>query len=296
MIRIRLKIFICLCLNCTILTTLQGQQDFRSQRTKFTLFNIGFNGLASGLGAVINKADDQPTGKAFLRGLSRGALGGAVIDLGMRSTNLIATEQKLWLSWPSRILTAAGSSMTLNASLNQSLFENLHINLWIVRLDYQPKNNHLRARLFTSALYGALFVARDGRLDLGKSLETGVIYFNGDTFRTLNGEAPAVGGVTSIGISNTFRGQGFYSVFAHELVHLAQFERFTWFNAYADKLDKRLKNKHSWYKKLSRYLYFDLNGPAFWLAAKAEGGKTHNCRFLEQEAENYGSGYFYGCN
>lgn len=296
MSRIGSKILLFLCISCAIVTAISAQQDFRNQRTKFTVLNIGFNGLASGLGAVINKEEDERLGKVFLRGLSRGALGGAVIDLGMNTTNLIATEQRLWLTWPSRLLTATGSSMTLNASLNQPVFENLHFNLWLVRFDYQPKKKKLKARIFTSGLYGALFVARDGHLNLGKSLETGIIYFEGDTFRTLSDQGGAVGAVTSIGMGNGFTGQSFYDAYAHELVHLAQFERFVWFNGYTQKLDGRLKVKYNWYMKLSHYIYFDLNGPAFWLAANAQAGKLHNCRFLEQEAENYGAKRFYGCN
>lgn len=101
MLRNSLKLLICICLSCSISNSTLAQ-SFSSQRVKFSLFNIGFNGLASGLGAVLNKEDGQKTGKVFIRGLSRGALGGAVIDLGMSSTNLIATKQKLWLAWPSR--------------------------------------------------------------------------------------------------------------------------------------------------------------------------------------------------
>lgn len=186
--------------------------------------------------------------------------------------------------------------MTLNASLNQPLFENLHFNLWFIRFDYQLKAKQLKTRLFTSALYGALFVGRDGKLNLSKPLQTGVIFFSGDNFRTLSDLGSGVGGVPSIGLSNSFAGNAFYEAFAHEFTHLAQYERMVWFNAYTGKLDLKLKNRHIWYQKLSRYVYCDLNGPAFWLAIKAETGKAHNCRFLEQEAENYGAARFYGCD
>lgn len=40
-------------------------QSFENQCAKFTAFNVGFIGLASRLGAIINKSDEEKSGAVF---------------------------------------------------------------------------------------------------------------------------------------------------------------------------------------------------------------------------------------
>ena len=281
---------------CVVIYSQSGySQSFQNQRTKLTLLNIGFNGIASGVGSLINKQGWQTSGQAFWRGFKRGAVGGAVIDLGIRSTRLIATQQQLWLAWPARIISSTGNAIVYNASLNQGWLDELSFNFLAFRLDYHMKTKQFRTRLFPSSLYGIIRTGGNGRFDLGRTLETGVIYIEGDTFGTLGGEGIATGQVSTIGMGRSIPDDNFYDIYAHELVHIMQYERFNWFNAYLNKTDMKLKEQYKWYKELSRYIYFDLNGPAIFIAYSAERNRPHNCRLFEQEATNYGEARYYGC-
>ena len=87
----------------------------------------------------------------------------------------------------------------------------------------------------------------------------------------------------------------FYYVYAHETAHILQFDRKVGGNALLLRPSNRLKEKSKLYNTLSRYIYFDLNGPLFWLGYRLEG-TVHQCNFFEQEAEHYSARRAYKCN
>lgn len=270
-------------------------QDFREQRVQMLLFNVGFNGLIGGVGAGINKKEDQTFGQAFRKGLLGGALGGAVSHTGLSLTHQIRKKQNISYAWPARLVNSFGASIVQNAADNRKLLERLHFNLFIARLEYLPHDRIFTARLFTSSIYGIIVTGKNARINFGKSLQSGVIYFESEQdFNTSIGVGRATGQVSSVGMRTDLARDDHFNVFSHEMAHILQYDRKVGGNALLLKFDQKIKDKNSTYKKLSKYLYFDLNGPIFYLAYKSQGS-IHNCNFFEQEAEHFSGRRYYGC-
>ncbi|SMG42037.1 hypothetical protein SAMN05661096_02855 [Marivirga sericea] len=278
-------------------TTVQSQsKEFRNQRAQLAAFNIGFNGLIGGVGGLINNNGKKSGFQAFTKGFYQGAIGGAVSHVGLSLTHQVQKQRNISYAWPARLVNAVGSSIIQNAAEGQRMFERMHLNLYITRLEYYPYENKFRGRLFTSSIYGILVVGKNAKLDLKRSLQTGIFYFESNqNFTSSIGTGGATGQVSSIGMSSDFSDDTFYSIYAHEVAHILQFDRMVGANALLYSFDQNLKSKNTIYKKLSKYIYFDLNGPIFFLAYRG-AGPTHNCNFFEQEAENYSNRVAYKCN
>jgi hypothetical protein len=260
--------------------------NFKSQRTKMALFNVGVNGLFGGIGSLINKKAGEANFKTFINGFYKGAIGGAISHVGLSMSHLIESEQNISYAWPARFVNAMGSSIVQNAAENNRMFERLHFNLYISRLEYFPYQKRFNARLFTSSLYGIAVVGSGNRFDLSTSLKSGILFFESDErLESSLGSGRATGQVSSIGMRSDIKGDLFYNVFAEELAHIQQYDRKVGGNAFAVKLDAKWKRKSKFYNKVSKYIYFDLNGPLFFISyAMQDAGK---CNFFEQEAVNY---------
>lgn len=270
-------------------------QDFRSQRNKFLAFNVGFNGLVGGVGAIINKNENQTGGRAFLNGFYKGAIGGTVSHIGFSLTHQILVRENISYAWPSRIVNSIGASFVQNAAENRDLLDRIHFNLYVTRLEYFPRERNFKARIFSSSIYGIIVTGRNATLNISKSLQSGVLYFeSSEYFRSSLVQGRATGQVSSIGMGTDMFPAEYYDIFAHELAHILQFDRKIGGNAFISRADQKWKEKHQWYKQVSRFLYFDLNGPIFYAAYHFQNS-THNCNFFEQEAENYSSKRYYGC-
>lgn len=175
------------------------------------------------------------------------------------------------------------------------MFERLHFNLYLTRLEYFPYHEKFKARLFTSSIYGIAVVGKGARFDLGKTLQSGIIYFESDgRFSSSIGSGRATGQVSSIGMSSNITGAEFYDTFAEEVAHVMQYDRKVGGNAMVHRLDDQWKNSSPFYKELSRFIYFDLNGPVFWLEYTLENRSS--CNFFEQEAVNYANRRMVECN
>lgn len=267
-------------------SSLTQENSFRSDRTKFALVNIGLNGLFGGIGSLINKKDTKSTFNTFTNGFYKGAIGGAVTHVGLSMSHLIETQQNIAYAWPARFVNAMGSSMVQNAADGNRLFERLHFNLFITRLEYHPYQKKFNARLFTSSFYGIAIVGKGNRFDLGKTLKSGVLYFESDgRFKSSIGSGRATGQVSSVGMRSDIIGDSFYSTFAEEISHIQQYDRKVVGNSFVNKWDTKWKKNSKLYNKLSKYVYFDLNGPLFWIAYKLEN--SGKCNYFEQEAVNY---------
>ncbi|WP_146106967.1 hypothetical protein [Polaribacter porphyrae] len=269
--------------------------NFKSDRTKFAAINVGLNGLFGGVGSLINKKDNKTNFKTFLNGFYKGAIGGAVTHIGLSMSHLIDSQKNIAYAWPARFVNSMGSSIIQNAADGDRMFERLHFNLFISRLEYYPYQKKFSARLFTSSLYGIAVVGSGNRFDLGKSLKSGVLFFESDgRFENSLGSGRATGQVSSVGMRSDITGDAFYDIFAEEIAHIQQYDRKVVGNSFVSKLDSKWKNNSRFYKKMSKYIYFDLNGPLFWMAYKiADSGK---CNYFEQEAVNYSNRRINPCN
>tara|TARA_R110002126_G_scaffold157104_1_gene304604 strand:+ start:32526 stop:33416 length:891 start_codon:yes stop_codon:yes gene_type:complete len=281
------KSLILLLLLLCITVNINAQEDnFKSDRTKFAFINIGLNGLFGGIGSLINKKDNTSNFKTFTMGFYKGAVGGAVSHIGLSMSHLIETEKNIAYAWPARFVNAMGSSIVQNAADGNRMFERLHFNLFVARLEYHPYLKKFNVRLFTSSLYGIAVVGSGNKFDLGKSLKSGILYFESDgKFASSIGSGSGTGQVSSIGMP-IYRNEEFsYRLYAEEVAHIQQYDRKVVGNSFVLKLDEKWKKNSKFYNNLSKYIYFDLNGPIFWVSYKiANSGK---CNYFEQEAVNY---------
>ena len=280
-------------------TVAEGQsQEFRNQRAQLAAFNIGFNGLIGGVGGLLNNKGRSTPGRAFGKGFYQAAIGGAISHVGLSLTHQIQTQQNISLAWPARMVNSFGASIIQNAAEGRKMLERLHFNLFVTRLEYYPYQKRFVGRLFTSSIYGMLVVGKNARFDLGKSLQTGILYFESNQNFALPGlgvSGIATGQVSSIGMSSNLTGAGFYNVYAEEVAHILQYDRKVGGNAFLFGVHNQLSDKSKSYNFISRFVYFDLNGPLFWLGYRI-AGSTHNCNFFEQEAVNYSYKRAYRCN
>lgn len=269
-----------------ILRSNAQQNNFKKDRTKFTVINIGLNGLFGGIGSLINKKDNKTNFKTFANGFYKGAIGGAISHIGLSMSHLIETEKNIAYAWPARFVNSMGNSIVQNAAEGNRMFERLHFNLFLARLEYYPYKKKFNARLFTSSLYGIAIVGSGNKFDLGKSLKSGILYFESeDRFGSSLGSGRGTGQVSSIGMPAYVNEEFSYRLYAEEVAHIQQYDRKVVGNAFVAKFDTKWKNNSKTYKKLSKYIYFDLNGPLFWLAYKIEN--STKCNYFEQEAVNY---------
>ena len=277
---------------CLILLLLFGfsvagyAQSYQSQRLEFAAYNVGFNALAAGVGAAINKKPDQTPGNAFLKGLGKGALGSLLIHQAKASVyQIIKQEQYVW-AWPAKITNTLGSSIVQHAAANRGMFDRLHLNLWFVRADYSLKDKQFLLRLVPSQVYGALYIKRYGDLNFSKSLQTGLHYYDTPLHQLLNGEAYGYATATSIAVGTPAYGDHYYyNVVAHEVMHTLQYESAVGLNPYLDRIDKPLKDRYSFYKTLSCYVYLDLNYLASSpLRTIGYRSSCHLGSFMENEA------------
>lgn len=269
--------------------------EFKNQRAQLAVFNIGLNGLIGGIGSMLNQKDEEASFQTFAKGFYKGAIGGGISHIGLSMAHQIDKQKSMGLAWPARMVNALGSSVVQNAAEDQRMFERLNFNLYLTRFEYFPYRKKLKVRLFTSSLYGIAVVGKGAKFDLGKTLKSGILFFESDgRFSSSLGSGRATGQVSSIGMRSDLEGAEFYGTFAEEVAHIMQYDRKVGGNVLAYKFDQGLKSSSTFYKSLSRYLYFDLNGPIFFLSYQFEN--STQCNFFEQEAVNYANRRLDNCN
>ena len=263
-----------------------NSQNYKNQRLKYAVFNIGLNALVGGTGALVNKRQNEKALNVFFKGFRHGALGGTFTYLGKDLTYQIANKQNLNYAWFAKMSNSIGASITQNASNNLPFWEQWHFNLGFFRFDYNAKQKAFQARIQTSTLVGFAMLSSQGKFNLKNSIAMGTFIFENDgPVSALRVPASGYGITTSIAYSN--RVIDFYDLMAHEMMHIIQYESFVHVNPYFTKLDKNLKSKSSLYNNLSKYIYFDWNGPTLYGLYQLQINNEWICRHLEREAENF---------
>jgi len=280
------KLFILLVLFCS--TSIGEAQSFEDQKRKFAFVNIGLNGIASGIGAVINKNEGQNSIKVFFKGFSQGCLGGSFQVLGKESSHLISSRQNLSYAWISRITNSVGNSIVLNASNNVNFWESWHFNLYFLRLNYDLKSKQFDAKVFPSFLVGAITSGYQAKLNLTKTLQIGIMVYERDGLVSLYGsQTNGLGVVSSIAVNRNVQGQTYFNLMAHETMHILQYDNLVWLNSYSNKLDKKLRLNNELYEKLSKYIYLDFNGLTLYGLYLSQKNRPWECRYIEREADFY---------
>ena len=196
---------ILLILSFALMTNLNAQ-DFNKQRRKFAFTNIGINGIVGGFGALVNKRKGEKKIKVFLKGFGQGCLGGTVQILGKELTYQIYAKEKLSYAWAARITNSIGNSITQNAASNINFWERWHFNMGILRFDYQIKDKNFKVRLFPSSIFGTIVTANQGKLNLKKTLQTGIMIYE------RNGFEGGIGMVSSIVIPKDVNDERYYEI------------------------------------------------------------------------------------
>jgi len=272
----------------TLITNLNAQ-DFNKQRREFAFTNIGINGFVGGLGALVNKRKGEKKFKVFLKGFGQGCLGGTFQILGKELTYQISSKEKLSYVWASRITNSIGNSITQNAASNINFWERWHFNMGILRFDYEIKDKNFKVRLFPSSIFGTIVTANQGKLNLKKTLQTGIMIYEREGFSSVFGNQTAgLGLVSSIILPRNLAPRKlFYELLAHETMHILQYDNMVLINPFLNKKDYKLKEKSKLYKKASKFIYFDFNGFALLGLYTTQINKPWECRYIEREADHY---------
>ena len=271
-------------------------QPYRAQRADFAVYNTGVGALAGGVGAWVNKEKEQKWHRVFFKGMAQGLLGGYLMHQGKNLTYQIYAREQYAYAWPAHLVHAAGASILQNAASNRNFWEHWHINLWLLRLDYDLPDRRFQARVFPSGIYGVLDLRKEGRFNLTKSLKTGFIFLDAEGI-DYKGFASAT--TMTVGVNSAVYPGYLYRVGAHEVMHLLQYEGFVYINPLFNKVDAKWKENSDWYKAISRFIYFDFNG-LYYLAVYdwIGGGKYRPCyfdNFFEKEAEHYATREYLNC-
>ena len=263
----------------------QGQ-NYKNQRLKYAIINVGLNALVGGTGAMINKKTDEKILKVFYKGFKHGAIGGAFTYIGKDLTYQMAARRNLNYAWFAKISNSIGTSITQNAANNLPFWEQWHFNLGFLRMDYNVRNKQFLARVQTSTLVGFAMLSSQGKLNVKRSLAIGTFLFEKDgPISIFNSLASGFGVTTSIAIDKNT--PNFYDLMAHEMMHIIQWESFIHVNPFFTKKDRALKSNSTLYNSLSKYIYFDWNGPTLYGLYMLQINKDWICRHLEREAENF---------
>lgn len=228
---------------CLLSTFSISAQSVYRQQAKIATYNVVFSSITGGIGSCINKPKDESFPKAFLRGASRGFIGGAVCFTGKKLTRLIVTENSYYYGWLSKAVHSTGTSIIRNASYHRRFMEEYTTEVGFLQLGYNFNTARPSGKIILSHVLGfGVIVAQKGSLDFSKSIKLGQLYFNAhsevadDDFNGQN-----IYGVMQINVKSPH----IMETTAHELIHTMQTNEFLSFGAYInrpyDVLPKRFK-------------------------------------------------------
>ena len=234
------------------------------QERKVLLYNIGFGGITSGVGAVLNKPKGANWKPYFVKGLWQGSIGGALHYGGKKTLYLVNREEELLYAWPAKLLHSAGSSIIENAALNEPFLANWHIDLSPVRFDFSTNGKKpFRARALPYTLVSYIQGISGGRFDLSTTLKTGNLAYRSKYWIPSWSDGVSYG--RAFGYIDR---EGKYGIIAHELVHQLQFSEHQVLNTWLKPLEPKVEGKKikSFFDK---YIYLDL--PYFGAIYSLEG-------------------------
>ena len=164
-------LFLCL----IIILPVKGQAQFKINNNKDVfLFNVISGGIIGGIGSMINK-NNEKTYKAFFKGFYKGALGGTLVYGGKQMLSNFSRTHNYSNIWASKVLAYSGISMIENAAANKKLLSDLHLNLFLFRIDYRADNQFVfrpRAMLYSILNTGYTIIKYDMHINPKISLWT----------------------------------------------------------------------------------------------------------------------------
>ena len=243
-----------------------------------------------GIGAATAGISSWARGGSFWRGLSEGALGGALVYFGKRTI----VSRSRFGGLTGREIGAVGSSIVQNASLEKPMLDRFIFPLGPSRLYMKiGDSGGVRLKIDLAGTVAAIYAATRprSRLDIPASLSAGAPVF----ISPGSAEGPAwygaqIAGVIQVTDAPAFlrnnpsgRRQWQSDVTAHELVHVAQYD-FS-FIAWTETPETALVRRAPRGARISRHVDFGLNEPV-WLVIN--GLIPYEKRPWEREAFYFG--------
>lgn len=262
----------------------------QAYEVRSVLYNTLIGGISGGIGSLINKHKGEKPVKTFARGFAVGSCGGVVMYAGKKMNRFVATEKSLGYAWLSRAVFSAGNSVVENASANRTWYTQWHYDLGFIRFQYSTTNPSRIQPMLMPAYFGAfMFTAFHGHLDVASTLKSGTFIFSNVTIDYAPYLVGSTTGNSVLFVDSLQSYQGFHDIFAHEMVHTCQFQELSGINYFFQPLTTKWKEKSPRFKKLSRYVYGDLNYGlmlANYFILQGSIFKSQYCHnFLENEAE-----------
>ncbi|PBQ31314.1 hypothetical protein CNR22_05895 [Sphingobacteriaceae bacterium] len=284
---LRSKSFLFFCVGLFTFSSVFSQRNYEA---KSFIYNTLIGGISSGIGALINKHKDEKPLRAFTKGFTIGCGGGAVMYAGKKSNILIARQKNIGYAWLSRGIFSAGNSIVENASANRLWYSQWHYDLGFVRLELKTNGKTtLIPKLLPSAFGAFAFTALHGHLNAIASLECGTFIFENVKISYAPYLVGSTTGNNVLFVDSLRTTERYHEVFAHEMVHTCQFQELSGFNYYFNPLTTRWKEKSSMFRKISKYVYGDINYELMLINYFFVQGsiiKNRYCsNFLENEAE-----------
>ena len=280
--KFRVKLLFLVLILFNINTNAQHKNDFEAG-----LFNIGFGGFVGAVGAVINKKQNEKTGRVILRGFSKGALGGYLIFESKRLVGKYSKTGNYTYLWPSKLLNSAGVSILENAAANREFWDRWHLNIGFSRFEFYTNNKFkVTHRIMPFALSSTIYGFTQGKLDISKSAKVGNFVFIAEKIKfneTLYTEGKTIANsilLTKNPVSSTKE-----IIFAHEIIHIYQYESFSGFNPFLNKPIDNLTKTKKWVNQYHKIFYTDYN---FLFNGGLSLIETdHDKDFFENEARFY---------
>lgn len=266
--------------------------ECRYIKTESALFNTLIGGLTSGIGAVINKNNDESFFQTFSRGFLVGSAGGYIMYQGKKLNRLVSSEQNLNYAYASRFVYSIGNSMVENGAENIDFWNKFHYDFGFIRFEINTKKFSIQPKILPLTFIGTIYLATKGNLEFKKTLQSGTFIFKTDI--NTNSDDPLsldnFGGLTPVnGIVYNSESEyyNFHYMMAHEFVHTFQYQDFSGINLFLKPQLDSLKIKSPTFNAISKWISIDLNVAMFHLNYFIIQGGLSNWdnNFLEMEAE-----------
>ncbi|MEM9917335.1 MAG: hypothetical protein AAF990_04525 [Bacteroidota bacterium] len=264
-------------------------QSYQKQKNQLFVYNVAIGGIIGGVGALINKGKDENGWKVFLKGTGQGLLGGFINYQAKNLTYQIAKKEKLSYGWWARITQSVAASITENAASNRNFWESFHINYGPIRFEIDKRNAFKPSvKVAPGALYGMIWMSTKGRFDFKTSFQSGAPVFLSDGSIRIFGDLFA-GYVLAGSMAYDKRELDNYELFAHEFIHVLQYDDYVGLNSFFDKPLQKWIEKTSFFRATNKFIYYDFHLP-IWstvLLIVKEDFDTYYRNWFEFEAEHF---------
>jgi hypothetical protein len=255
-------------------------------RTEMALYNIGLGSISSGIGAVINKEEDEKWLKVLLKGMGQGALGGYLIYESKNLVGKIEKEHEWQYGWYAKVVNSAGTSIVENAASNRDFWEQWNINFGFNRFEFHINNGFkfkYKILPLSFLLTSAAFITPEAKFEFKRTIQTGEFIFSNNN--------PKYQSAATFGNLFVIKEERLndHKLIAHEIIHIYQYYDYNFVNTFFNKQKDAWIENSNLYKKLDKLLYFDWQAPVYgglYLLENRKGAFT-NSNFFEYEAGFY---------